>query len=145
MEEEKIFCLSCGQAIPKDSQFCLRCGAAVRSRETKVPSEQGVPRLCMTCGRSHPAQYSFCPYCGAYPGAGQIYPSHQRQPLGNIRYVAYIVAFLIPIVGLIWGIIWAIDRDGEKKHAGKITIVISLLTWLLNCIIVFVLLTAITY
>jgi transcriptional regulator GlxA family with amidase domain len=31
LDEDKIFCLSCGQAIPKDARFCNYCGASVRS------------------------------------------------------------------------------------------------------------------
>jgi RNA polymerase subunit RPABC4/transcription elongation factor Spt4 len=132
-------------AIQKDAKFCTYCGATVRSRETTVPSGQSPTRLCLACGRSYPSEYSFCPYCGTYPAGApsqpstpdQLYPTYHKEPLGAIKYVAYIVAFLIPLVGVIWGIIWLLDKDQEKKDAGKITLVVALVGWLLNflCII----------
>jgi len=141
LEEEKIYCLSCGQTIQKDAQFCSHCGASVRSRETSAPSGQGATRLCTSCGRSYPLEYSFCPHCGAYPTGSaamgtpyQPYPAYQKEPLGAIKYVAYLVAFLIPIIGVVWGVIWILDKDQEKKDAGKIALIIALLAWLLNFI-----------
>lgn len=145
MDDEKISCLNCGQAIQKDARFCTYCGASVHSSETPAPSEQSQTRLCPACGRSYLSEYSFCPYCGSYPTGGtsqpstpyQPYPTYNKQPLGAIKYVAYIIAFLIPLIGIIWGIIWLLDKDQEKKDAGKITLVIALVGWLLNfiCII----------
>ena len=141
-DEERIFCLSCGQAIQKDAKFCSHCGAPVRSQDTVAPASQGSTRLCLTCGRSYPSEYSFCPYCGSYPSStsrqgqayGQPYPVYQKEPLGAIKYLAWILALLIPIIGVIWGIIWIMDKDQEKKDAGKITLIIGLLAWLLNFI-----------
>jgi hypothetical protein len=96
-------------------------------------------RMCMTCGRTIPSEYNICPYCGS--GSAFNPQPYIRQPLGNFKYAAYIIGFLIPIVGVIWGIIWAIDKDPEKKSAGQITIIISILGWVFN----FVLLSALLY
>jgi hypothetical protein len=144
VDEEKISCLNCGQAIQKGASFCTYCGAKVQSGDTTPPAVGSPTRHCLACGKSYPSEYSFCPYCGTYPSAGpsqppapyQPYPTYQKEPLGAIKYVAYIVAFLIPIIGVIWGIIWLLDKDQEKKNAGKITLVIALLGWLLNFICV---------
>ena len=141
-EEEKVFCLSCGQTILKDARFCSHCGAPVQSTETVAPSSQGATRLCLTCGRSYPSEYSFCPHCGSYPAGGapsqqtnyQSYPIYQKEPLGPIKYVAWLLAFLVPIIGVIWGIIWMLDKDQEKKDAGKIALIIGIVAWLLNFI-----------
>jgi len=137
--DEKIFCLNCGQAIPKDAKFCTYCGATVRSQETVAPGGQTATRMCLACGRSYPTEYSFCPYCGAYPAGGsqpsapyQTYPTYQKQPLGAIKYACWILAFLFPIVGIIWGIIWLVDKDEEKKEAGKIALVIAIISWALG-------------
>jgi RNA polymerase subunit RPABC4/transcription elongation factor Spt4 len=139
LDEEKIFCLSCGQAIQKEARFCPFCGASVRSRETSAPAGQSPTRLCLACGRSYPNEFSFCPHCGSYPTTSppptgepyRPYPTYQKEPLGGIKYVAFLLAFLIPIIGIIWGIIWLLDKDQEKKDAGKITIVIALASWFL--------------
>jgi hypothetical protein len=48
--------------------------------------------------------------------------------------VAWLLAFLVPIIGVIWGIIWMLDKDQEKKDAGKITLIIGIVAWLLNFI-----------
>ncbi len=145
MDNDKTVCPNCGQAIQRDARFCTYCGASVQPRDATAPSAQGPTRVCQACGRSYPSEYSFCPYCGTYPSSApgqpappyQPYPMYQKEPLGAIKYVAWIVAFLIPLIGVIWGIIWLLDKDQEKKDAGKITLIIAIAAWLLNflCII----------
>jgi RNA polymerase subunit RPABC4/transcription elongation factor Spt4 len=142
VEEEKIYCLSCGRVIKRDAKFCSYCGANLRGYEPITPSGQEATRLCTTCGKIYSSTSLLCPYCGSYPtGNGhqtgssyESYPMHQEQPLGSIKYIAYLVALLIPILGIIWGIVWVLDKDKEKRAAGRITLMIGVWTFFLGLI-----------
>jgi len=95
--------------------------------------------MCPTCGWSIPAEYRICPNCGA--GAAPAPQPYYKEPLGNIKYVAYLVAFLEPFIGLIWGVIWAADSDPEKKRVGTITALISVVLLVLRFLLVLILWT----
>lgn len=94
-------------------------------------------RTCTRCGRAIPSESSICPYCGDGAYYGQ--PTHDREPLGSLKTIAYLVAILVPAIGFIWGLIWAIDQDPEKKHTGKVMMVVSAFLILLNILAVWLL------
>jgi hypothetical protein len=131
-------CPNCGRPSEEGMSFCAACGTML----SRPVSEGTVPgtRMCMTCGRTIPAEYNICPFCGT--NNAFVQPTTYKEPLGGIKYVAYIVAFLIPIIGVIWGIVWAVGTDQEKKSAGFVMIIISILGWVLNFILLSALLSA---
>jgi uncharacterized membrane protein HdeD (DUF308 family) len=53
---------------------------------------------------------------------------------GGIKALLYILAFFIPIVGIIVGIIWMNDEDEEKKQTGKTCLIIGIVSIALSCI-----------
>jgi hypothetical protein len=52
----------------------------------------------------------------------------------GIKALLYILSFFIPIVGIIVGIIWMNDKNEEKKQAGKICLIIGIVSIVLSCI-----------
>jgi hypothetical protein len=62
----------------------------------------------------------------------ESYPTHQEQPLGSIKYLTYLVALLIPVLGIIWDIVWVLEKG--KRAAGRITLMIGVWTFFLGLI-----------
>ncbi len=99
---------------------------------------QGATRMCTGCGRIIQADYNVCPYCGT-PKYAQYgpQPMQQPQPLGSgVIILLYIFSFLIPFVGIIAGIIlWGTGNDAERKHVGKICILLGIVSWVFTYLI----------
>jgi len=90
-------------------------------------------KTCLSCGQQIPIQYNVCPYCqkatsGKPAGEG----------MGGMKYVFYILSFLIWPLGILLGIILLISDDPEKKHVGKNCILIAVIMLILVCVLYFV-------
>jgi len=97
--------------------------------------------MCTGCGRQIPTEYNVCPHCGrpqnAQPGPVYPQPTQQSESLGGgLTIILYIVAFLIPLVGIIIGIIWGgAGSDPERRHVGKNCLIIGIISIVLWVVI----------
>jgi len=94
-------------------------------------------KVCLSCGQQVPVQYNVCPYCQK-PTSGK--PAGEE--LGAIKYLFYILAIFIPILGIIIGIVLMISDDPEKKKVGKTCLLIGILMIIIVCVLYFLLFAA---
>lgn len=105
-------------------------------------------KYCPACGEELIDAAKFCKNCGAEIGNPQkttnTYQENRRQyiELGDKNYtiaivVGYVMAILIPLIGLIVGI-YLLTRDSSraKKH-GKFVLIVTVVVWVLSVISVF--------
>ncbi|WP_286229601.1 hypothetical protein [Neobacillus mesonae] len=53
---------------------------------------------------------------------------------GGLKFLLYLVSFLIPIVGIILGIIWMNDQELDKKAVGKNCLIVAIVSIVLSCV-----------
>lgn len=105
-------------------------------------------KYCPACGEELIDAAKFCKNCGAEIDNPQkttnTYQENRRQyiELSDKNYtiaivVGYVMAILIPLIGLIIGI-YLITRDSSrvKKH-GKFVLIVTVVVWTLSVISVF--------
>lgn len=61
--------------------------------------------------------------------------------MGGLKYVFYILSFLIWPLGIILGIVLLISDDPEKKHVGKNCILIAVIFLIIECVLYFLVLS----
>lgn len=98
-----MYCKKCGKKLEADSKFCDKCGEKVQMEVKQV--------YCTNCGKQIAYNLSICPFCekGVMSGYSNTL-DEESLPL-------QIVAFLIPIVGLI---LWATTKEKTPKRADGI-------------------------
>jgi hypothetical protein len=105
--------------------------------------ESGQTRMCTGCGRQIPVEYNVCPHCGRPQNTQQQYgpqPQPYGQPnqppqesVGALKYLLYIVSLIIWPIGFIIGIIWlGAGSDPEKKHIGKMCLILAVVGIILD-------------
>ena len=105
-------------------------------------------KYCPACGEELIDAAKFCKNCGAEIDNPQkntnTYQENRRQyiELSDKNYtiaivVGYVMAILIPLIGLIIGI-YLLTRDSSraKKH-GKFVLIVTVVVWVLSVISVF--------
>ena len=105
-------------------------------------------KYCPACGEELIDAAKFCKNCGAEIDNPQkttnTYKENRRQyiELSDKNYtiaivVGYVMAILIPLIGLIIGI-YLLTRDSSraKKH-GKFVLIVTVVVWILSVISVF--------
>lgn len=55
--------------------------------------------------------------------------------MGALKYVLYIISFLMPIIGIIIGIIFMISSEPEKKKVGKNCLILAIVSIVLVIVI----------
>ena len=96
-----MYCPKCGEQNPDEAKFCGKCGATI------------------TVAAGFQAAHSAPGPSGATGATGAVDPM-----LKNGMLVASIV---IPIVGIVAGIIFLLDKNPEKKAAGKLWLIVGII------------------
>ena len=70
-------------------------------------------KYCSHCGKEIADEAFVCPYCGCKTGTGK------GKSLSPISIVGFVLAFIMPVVGLIVSIVAnsGAKRDGDEKSA----------------------------
>ena len=95
-------------------------------------------KFCPACGEALIDDAKFCKSCGANISGGASAASVPEMPVVEKSYTAltvigYILAFLIPILGVICGIYLLTRKDSEdaNKH-GKLMIIVAVVIWAIS-------------
>lgn len=124
-------CPNCGEMNGEANDKCYKCGADL----SRVSRER---RCCPYCSEIYSSKVETCPKCERPTVVFD--PSTMKQTHNGGRDAEvwmYVIAFLIPIVGLILGCIQVGKND---KTGGKNLIITSIVSFVLYVIVV----TAIT-
>lgn len=101
-------CSHCGIQVDDNVTTCPSCGYLIATvREQQAPpaySERAGGKFCSHCGRQINIAAVVCPYCGCPVETAA--PAQDRPSESNSMGIASIIlAFLMPLVGLILGIV----------------------------------------
>lgn len=99
-------------------------------------------KFCPACGEELIDDANFCKRCGANISGGTTRPTAPERPMLEKSYTAitvigYILAFLIPILGIICAIYLLTRKDSEdaNKH-GKYMIIVAVVIWVISFLMV---------
>lgn len=115
-----ITCPKCGELNGNDRSTCYKCGAAFGAAEY-------YKKICPKCGHIYSSRTDVCTSCGSRLGVYSGPPSHNSDSNSSNTWM-YVLAVLIPIVGLILGFI-QIGRGNNNigKHLIILSIVLSII------------------
>lgn len=97
--------------------------------------------VCETCavevgGRVYCKQCLAAGTVGVAPSGAVQRVTGAQQYSGGVRWLLYIVSFLIPIGGLIAGIVLMTRADPESKEVGTNCLIAAVTGFVLNCVCV---------
>jgi len=101
-------------------------------------------KICSKCGDNNQISAMVCTNCGNSLSDAKIIKSDIEIYVSNYDYsknssislFTYIISFLIPLIGFIIGAIFLTQDDYEKNDAGKVCIVLGVISILLNIIVI---------
>lgn len=120
-------CPNCGEMNGEANDKCYKCGADL----SRVSGER---RCCPYCSEIYSSKVETCPKCERPTVVFD--PSTMKQTHNggsNVEVWMYVIAFLIPIVGLVLGCIQVGKND---KTGGKNLIITSIVSFILYVIVV---------
>ena len=116
-------CKFCYHEISSTDRFCPKCGANLQTMQrntTPIAKESVVTpqeKICKSCGNKIPQNAIVCPNCKKWANVTQTTPKSVPKT-NNISIAAFICAFLIPILGLIFGCI-GLSRSKDRLDTGR--------------------------
>ena len=121
-KEGHVLVCSCGANNKPGSEFCHECGKSLKAVSTF--------KKCPNCGKIFPLSANECDKChyDLYV-TGDTGATVVANPTGEgtkIEVWQWIVAFLIPIVGIIMGVCMISANDPDSTYAGKKLIIWSI-------------------
>lgn len=119
-------CPNCGETNGEANDKCYKCGA-------DLSGVSGEKRYCEYCKEIYSPRTKECPNCGMPTIVYNPATMSQIHNTGNVDMWMYVIAFLIPIVGLILGCIQVGKND---KSGGKKLIITSIVSFILYVIVV---------
>ena len=104
-------------------------------------------KICSKCGDNNQISAMVCTNCGNSLSDAKIIISktiknesyvrnYDYSKNSSISLFTYIISFLIPLIGFIIGAIFLTQDDYEKNDAGKVCIVLGVISILLNIIVI---------
>ena len=115
------YCVKCGKPMANKETTCPNCNCISIDRKAFKKSAALTPMIyCTKCGGKVHHKSIFCPYCGCF----SIGKKTLKNPNDRISLGLCLVAFLMPLFGLIY---WPLKHKElpEKAQAVGIMAVIS--------------------
>lgn len=119
-------CPNCGEMNGEANDKCYKCGA-------DLSQISGEKRYCEYCKEIYAPKTKECPKCGMPTIVYDPITMSQVHNAGGVEMWMYVIAFLIPIVGLVLGCIQVGKND---KAGGKNLIITSIVSFVLYVIVV---------
>ena len=119
-------CPNCGETNGEANDKCYKCG-------TDLSQISGEKRYCEYCKEIYAPKTKECPKCGMPTIVYDPITMSQVHNAGGVEIWMYVIAFLIPIVGLVLGCIQVGKND---KTGGKNLIITSIVSFVLYVIVV---------
>ncbi len=152
-------CSNCNNQVPENSKFCNVCGAPVNVQDNAnngYANQQYANPQYEQQYNQYQQSYGQAGYQQPYGQAGYQQPYNYNQQMPNPDDVPSvglnILAFFIPLVGLILYLIWKDQYPKKAKSVGKtaliaviINIVITILFWILWMSLLFMGVTATSF
>ena len=117
-------CPKCGESNGDNNTHCFKCGAFIGAIDT-------YQKICPKCGLIYSSKASRCERCGrplsVYSGS---VPGTSSSSDGASVMWPYIVAFLLPTIGIILGLIFIAQRRDEGPSV-LITSIVASVVWIL--------------
>ena len=118
-------CINCGEENVDTLDKCWKCGHT-------LPVE-GIKRICVECKETYCGSANRCPYCGGklelynvIPNSSKItYKYNSSKSSSNVEIWMFIIAILLPLVGIILGLI---QVGKNNNQSGKELIITSLVS-----------------
>lgn len=119
-------CPKCGEINGDNNTECFKCGAL-------ITASNSYQKICPKCKTIYPAKTVTCETCG---GLLAVYSSSAYKHLTtNVRESPtrwmYIVAILLPLIGIIMGLIYLGRREDDMGKTMIITSIIASVVWAL--------------
>jgi hypothetical protein len=117
------YCVKCGEQLKNKETVCPNCGCAAIDQKAiqKKACATNSPKIyCTKCGGTVHKKSIFCPFCGCF----SVGKKTLKNPNDKISLGLCLVAFLMPLFGLIY---WPLKHKElpEKAQAVGIMAVIS--------------------
>lgn len=136
-------CSKCGDNNQISAMVCTNCGNSLSDAKI-IKSDIEILNnsffKCPECGEKLIIGTRNCKYCGAFISKTIKNESYVRNydysKNSSISLFTYIISFLIPLIGFIIGAIFLTQDDYEKNDAGKVCIVLGVISILLNIIVI---------
>lgn len=120
-------CPNCGEMNGEANDKCYKCG-------TDLSQISGERRCCPYCNEIYSPKVETCPKCERPTVVFDPFTMKQTYNGGSdVETWMYVIAFLIPIVGLVLGCIQVGKND---KTGGKNLIITSIVSFVLYVIVV---------
>lgn len=124
-----VVCPRCGEWNGKNRTTCFKCGAALDSPLGKYQ------KICPKCKKLYPKEAERCPDCGVSLGVysqeaqARVRESNAAQDNEWGSLVTYVVAFLIPPVGVILGLVKGVCGKLQACCATILTSIVGSVLW----------------
>lgn len=149
-------CPSCGSEQPENAAFCGECGTRM-SEVQEQKQEQGSDSLAPPTGDTPPT--GDAPNRGDTPPARDNFYGNQRQyqyqqqyqppmypqyqqnpqdaPLSMGEYLLMLIAFGVPVVGLILMIVWSVSSstNTNRKNFSRAMLILSIIGFIIGVIL----------
>lgn len=88
-------------------------------------------KFCQNCGSQIDAKAEICPKCGV-----KVALPETQAPTGGVQIFLYLIAFFIPIIGIIIGIIYITRPNKDAQNIGMGCLVLSIISAIMGIILV---------
>ncbi len=119
-----LTCPKCKELNGNDRATCYKCGTKLAETTRNSSSKRA---FCPNCGMSNPAQAVNCSSCGSRLNAPRTSFQQSNSYDTESHTWMYVLAVLIPLLGIILG---CISYAKDDRDLGKKLIITSVVVWL---------------
>ncbi len=98
-------CPKCQEKNGENRTTCYNCGTTLESYK----------KVCRKCEKIYEGKIETCPDCGCGLSVYSPSRSHATTSVSHDKIWAYVLTFLMPIIGLILGLIYVGQKDDDGK------------------------------
>ncbi|WP_078557221.1 double zinc ribbon domain-containing protein [Alkalihalobacterium alkalicellulosilyticum] len=136
-------CQNCETHNPINKFYCTNCNESLKN--TSINSKESIvekKKECANCGATVEKNVYKCKECGSFVAKGTklskrpfMISDNNTGSDNSIALLLYIVALLLPSIGIIVGAIYTSTTDPYKTDLGKNLIIIGILNIVLTIIL----------